>query len=88
MPDDQYSYSGYSNAGATAALTAAYGAADPSRRAQLVIKAQALFEADAEWLPLVIEHERPFMANTITGAPPTMPCYLYFPWAAMIGARS
>ncbi len=87
-PDAEYNYSGYSNPGVTSALASADGTTNPADRARLVAKAQALFEADVAWLSLINEQERLFMTNNITGAPATMPCYLYYPWAATVGASA
>lgn len=87
VPGDFYNYGGYENAEVTKDLSAARASADPATRAKLVAKVQAQLTADMAVLPIVAPANRLFMNNRITGAPASFD-YLYYPWAADVGAAS
>jgi peptide/nickel transport system substrate-binding protein len=54
-------------------------------RARLTSQAEALITKQVVWLPIVGVNTRLLMNNRITGAPSTF-VYLYYPWAAQLGA--
>jgi peptide/nickel transport system substrate-binding protein len=87
QPGALFNYDSYTNALVDKDISSARGAADPTRRAQLVnqLMAQAIGKDDAT-VPLVNYAERLFMNNSITGAPAGIPVYLYYPWAALLGS--
>lgn len=85
VPGHFYNYSGYDNPTVTEAIEGALATEDPSARAQLVIKAQAQIVKDLAVIPIVEPANRLFMNNRITGAPASFD-YLYYPWAADVGA--
>ncbi|GAA4987975.1 ABC transporter substrate-binding protein [Yinghuangia aomiensis] len=85
-PGDFYNYSGYDNAEVTRQLNEAVATKDDAARAALIIAAQKQITSDVAVLPLVEPANRLFMNKKITGAPASF-VYLYYPWAADVGAR-
>jgi ABC-type transport system substrate-binding protein len=60
---------------------------NPTRRAQLINAAQAQgLGRDLTMMCLVTYGERLFMNNRITGAVPSLPSELYYPWARDLGS--
>lgn len=86
VPGHFYNYSNYDNPTVTAAVNAALGTADDSKRAALVIQAQEQITKDMPVIPIVEPFNRLFMNDRITGAPASFD-YLYYPWAADVGAK-
>jgi peptide/nickel transport system substrate-binding protein len=78
-------FNGYHNASVDKALLQARGTDDPTERARLVAQAQAAIVADVPWIPLYSPYVRVFMNKRLGGVPTTF-CYLYYPWAATVGA--
>lgn len=78
-------YSEYSNPEVDAAIDAALAESDPQARAELTVEAEALIMADQPWVPINDLDVRLYMDDAITGAPASF-VYLYYPWAADLGA--
>ncbi|MYS80744.1 ABC transporter substrate-binding protein [Embleya scabrispora] len=85
-PGDFYNYDGYDNPEVTKKLDEALRTTDDTARARLVTEAQARITTDSAVLPIVEPANRLFMSKRITGAPASF-VYLYYPWAADVGAR-
>ncbi|GAA1979754.1 ABC transporter substrate-binding protein [Catenulispora subtropica] len=79
-------YGGYSNKDFDAAFEQAVGSYDPAARAQATGKAQQIALTELPWLPLYDEPVSVYQGPKITGVKPSID-YLYYPWAAEIGAR-
>lgn len=72
----------YSNPEVDQLLAEASATPDGPERAQLVDEARAImFGTDMMWIPLVDMAASVFINNRISGAPVSMPAYLYYPWA-------
>jgi len=67
-------------------VQAALATTDPAARAKEVVKIESTVTADAPWLPLVTLPTILVQNSRITGATASM-AYLYYPWAAAIGAK-
>jgi peptide/nickel transport system substrate-binding protein len=78
-------FNGYRNQTVDKALLQARRTDDPNQRGQLVAQAQAAIVADVPWIPLYSPYVRVFMNKRLGGVPTTF-CYLYYPWAAAVGA--
>ena len=79
-------YGGYSNKAFDTAFEQAVGSYDPQTRAQATVAAQKIALTDLPWLPLYDEPVSVYQGSKITGVKPSID-YLYYPWAAEIGAR-
>ena len=79
-------YNGYSNATVDRLLGQADQTENLDARARLIVQAQKIIVHDAPWIPLYAPDVRVFLNSRITGVPTTF-VYLYYPWAATIGAR-
>ena len=49
-------------------------------------QAQQLANAELPWLPLVASPSTMYLGERVTGLSPSI-SYLYYPWAATLGAR-
>ncbi|KPN21533.1 MULTISPECIES: ABC transporter substrate-binding protein [Arthrobacter] len=78
-------FSGYSNPEIEELLAKAEAASDETERAELTTEIEALAMADMPWLPVVDPAVRLFMSDRVTGVPASF-AYLYYPWAADLGA--
>lgn len=78
-------FSGYSNPEIEELLAKAEATSDETERAELTAEIEALAMADMPWLPVVDPAVRLFMSDRITGVPASF-AYLYYPWAADLGA--
>ncbi len=78
-------YNGYSNAEYDRLITEALGTEDTVARAELINQAQAISVEEMPWIPLYAPNVRLFLGDRISGAPASF-VYLYYPWAAEIGA--
>lgn len=78
-------YAGFSDAEIDAALDAALAEADPQRRAELTVEAEALVMEQQPWVPINDLAVRLYMDGSVTGAPASF-VYLYYPWAADLGS--
>ena len=83
--DGGSNYNGYSNPEYDALIDEALGTDDVEARAELINQAQAISVEDVPWIPLYAPNVRLFLGDRITGAPASF-VYLYYPWAAEIGA--
>jgi len=77
-------FSGWENPQVTAALDAARGEKDDTKRAQDVIDAQKIITDQLVWFPLVAANNVVIMNTKVTGAPATF-VYMFGPWAAYLG---
>lgn len=59
---------------------------DPSARSEKTAEAQRIANAQLPWLPLFTGPMPLFLGERITGVAPSI-AFLYYPWAATIGAR-
>jgi peptide/nickel transport system substrate-binding protein len=78
-------YNDYSNPQVDALLSEAAATADDDKRAALVNEIQDIALADLPWIPIVDPSVRLFRNNRVTGVPASF-VYLYYPWAADLGA--
>lgn len=78
-------FSGYSNPEVEALLDKAQTTASESERAELTAELEALAMQDMPWLPIVDPAVRLFISDRVTGVPASF-AYLYYPWAADLGA--
>jgi peptide/nickel transport system substrate-binding protein len=78
-------YNDYSNPQVDELLSEAAATADDEKRAALVNEIQDIALADLPWIPIVDPSVRLFLNNRVTGVPASF-VYLYYPWAADLGA--
>ncbi len=83
--DGGSNYNGYSNPEYDRLISKALETDDPEARAGLINQAQVISVEDAPWIPLYAPNVRLFLGSRISGAPASF-VYLYYPWAAEIGA--
>ncbi|AMB59071.1 ABC transporter substrate-binding protein [Microterricola viridarii] len=79
-------YGNWSNPEFDAIVSEALGVDDPAARSELTAKAQVIANAELPWLPLFTGPMPMFMGERVTGVAPSI-AFLYYPWAATIGAR-
>ncbi|GAA1512683.1 peptide/nickel transport system substrate-binding protein [Agromyces terreus] len=79
-------YGGWSDAEFDDIATEAVGTADPEARAKLADRLQHIANEELPWLPLSSSPTTVYQGERITGVAPSI-AFLYFPWAATIGAR-
>jgi peptide/nickel transport system substrate-binding protein len=85
IPNVPENFDGYHDTKVINLLGRARESGNPAERARLTSQAEALITKQVVWLPIVGVNTRLFMNNRITGAPATF-VYLYYPWAAQLGA--
>lgn len=78
-------YNDYSNPQVDELLSEAAATVDDDKRAALVNEIQDIALADLPWIPIVDPSVRLFLNNRVTGVPASF-VYLYYPWAADLGA--
>ncbi len=78
-------YNGYDNPEIASLLDKAAATQDEHERATLVSQALVKWENDMPWIPIVAPAVRLAMTKKVTGVPASF-CYLYYPWAADLGA--
>jgi len=78
-------YNEYSNAQVDGLLADAGAASDDKDRATIVNDIQKLAMAELPWIPIVDPSVRLFLNDRVTGVPASF-VYLYYPWAADLGA--
>jgi peptide/nickel transport system substrate-binding protein len=83
--DGGSNYNGYSNPEYDALIDEALATDDVEARAELINQAQVISVEDVPWIPLYAPNVRLFLGNRVSGAPASF-VYLYYPWAAEIGA--
>ncbi|CAM5665117.1 ABC transporter substrate-binding protein [Streptomyces avidinii] len=79
-------YGNWSDPAFDAAVERAVGAYDPAEHAAANAEAQKTAVRELPWLPLYTQPVSVFLGKRITGVQPSI-AYLYYPWAAEIGAR-
>ncbi|MFH8252210.1 ABC transporter substrate-binding protein [Microbacterium sp. B2969] len=79
-------YGGWSDPEFDEVVNTAMAIDDPAERSAETVKAQQIANAQLPWLPLYSAPTTLFLGKRITGAAPSI-AYLYYPWAATIGAR-
>ncbi len=79
-------YGGWSNAEFDEVVNQAIATDDPAARSELTAKAQQIANEELPWLPLSTGPMPVFQGERISGVSPSM-AFLYYPWAAEIGAR-
>lgn len=78
-------FSGYENPEIDELIAQAEATKDPDERAKLVAEIEAEAMTDLPWLPIVDPAVRLYMNDRVTGVPVSF-VYLYYPWAADLGA--
>ena len=79
-------YGNWSNPEYDALVTEAASTMDPIERSKLTAQAQQLANAELPWLPIAAAPNPMFMGERVTGLSPSIN-FLYYPWAATLGAR-
>ncbi|MEJ7743836.1 MAG: ABC transporter substrate-binding protein [Nocardioidaceae bacterium] len=85
--DNFANYAGWKNPAYDRLVQEALAEYDPVKRAELVVQLQKIATDEVLWIPVVQSPNSVFMNERITGAPATN-AYLYYPWAAQVGAAS
>ncbi|MFE2978438.1 ABC transporter substrate-binding protein [Streptomyces sp. NPDC059258] len=78
-------FAGYSDKRYDEGVERATAAYDPERRARIVAKLQRHAAESLLWIPVAEWPTSLFLNRRITGAPTTI-AYMYYPWAADVGA--
>ena len=78
-------YNGYSNPEVDELLSSAAAAGDEAERADILNEVQDIAMTDLPWIPIVDPSVRLFLNDRVTGVPASF-VYLYYPWAADLGA--
>ncbi|MFI1379699.1 ABC transporter substrate-binding protein [Embleya sp. NPDC020886] len=78
-------HAGYSNAEYDALIARITETYDPAQRFALEAKLQQQAAAEVLWMPIAEWPSTVFLNKRITGAPTTI-SYMYYPWAADVGA--
>lgn len=79
-------YGNWSNPEYDALVTEAVSTMDPKARGELTAEAQQIANAELPWLPLVTAPNAMYLGERVTGLSPAIN-FLYYPWAATLGAR-
>ncbi|UKY54157.1 ABC transporter substrate-binding protein [Streptomyces inhibens] len=79
-------YGSWSDPRFDAAVDRAVGTYDPAAHAAASAEAQQIAMKELPWLPLYTQPVSVFLGKRITGVQPSI-AYLYYPWAAEIGAK-
>jgi len=83
--DGSQNYNGYSEPDVDSLLLDAAATIDEDERAEIINELQERAMADLPWIPIVDPSVRLFMNERVTGVPASF-VYLYYPWAADLGA--
>ena len=78
-------YGSWSDADFDSTVSQAIGTPDATARGELSVKAQQITNDQLPWLPLYTTPTTVWLNNRITGVSPSID-FLYYPWAATIGA--
>ena len=78
-------YGSWSDKAFDAAVDDAIATADPVQRSAYTAKAQQISQVELPWLPLFTAPTSLWLGKRITGVSPSIN-FLYYPWAATIGA--
>ncbi|WP_440312998.1 ABC transporter substrate-binding protein [Leucobacter chromiireducens] len=79
-------YGNWSNPEFDQLVTDAVSTMDPKERSALTAQAQQLANAELPWLPLAAVPNAMYLGERVTGLSPSI-AFLYYPWAATLGAR-
>ncbi|GIG61603.1 ABC transporter substrate-binding protein [Longispora fulva] len=82
---DFENYGGYSDPAYDTLLDQAVAEYDPAKRAALSARLQQIATGQLLWIPVAEWPTSVFLNKRITGAPTSI-CYMYYPWAAQVGA--
>jgi peptide/nickel transport system substrate-binding protein len=85
VPGSPYNYGGYDNPAVTKLLTQARGVYDPGKRAQLVLRAQSIYEKDWPAATLLNIDEISYLNKRLSGMVTSF-AYMSIPSLAAIGA--
>ncbi|HZU93366.1 MAG TPA: ABC transporter substrate-binding protein [Microbacterium sp.] len=83
---DFSNYGDWSDSEFDALVNEAVAVDDPAARSELTAKAQQIANEELPWLPLYQAPVSLYLGERITGVQPSV-AFLYYPWAATIGAR-
>ncbi len=78
-------FNGYDDPQAQSLIAEAAGTLDEAKRATLVTELQAKVMEQMPWIPIAAPSVRLFLNKRVTGVPASF-VYLYYPWAADLGA--
>lgn len=78
-------YGGWSDPEYDALVARALQEQDPATRAEMVVQLQERVTEEVLWIPIEHSANSVFLGERVTGAPATN-AYLYYPWAAQLGA--
>jgi peptide/nickel transport system substrate-binding protein len=84
LPGQSYNYVEFDDPQVTSLITEAYAATDPKAKAEKIIEAQGIYEADSFTIPLVSTNTTTFLRNDLTGAVTSF-AYWSMPSMAYIG---
>ena len=84
--DEFSNYGNWSNEEFDRIVSEAVETEDPEARSELTADAQLIANAELPWLPIGEVPTSVFMGDRVTGLTPSV-AYLYYPWAATLGAR-
>ena len=79
-------YGGWSDPEFDEVVNEAIAIDDPAARSEKTAEAQRIANEQLPWLPLYTAPMSLFLGERITGVAPSI-AFLYYPWAATIGAR-
>ncbi|MGA7204042.1 MAG: ABC transporter substrate-binding protein [Specibacter sp.] len=83
---DFSNYGNWSNKDFDTTVSSALETMDVNARAAKSVEAQKIANAELPWLPLYETPNNVWLGNKITGLSPSIN-FLYFPWAATVGAK-
>lgn len=86
LSDSSNNWVGFKDATYDEKVNRALGTLDDAERAALAIDVQQLFADSAVWIPVAQVPSVLVLSDELTGAPASQ-AYLYYPWAAGLGAK-
>ncbi|WP_328655819.1 ABC transporter substrate-binding protein [Streptomyces sp. NBC_00334] len=86
VSDDSNNWVGFHSAAYDTKVAQAKRTLDDARRAELVVDIQRRFADAAVWIPVAQTPTALALGDKLTGPPASM-AYLYYPWAASLGAK-
>ena len=85
VPGGSQNYDNFSDPQITSYMEQARTTADPTQRAELMVKAQDLIMKELPWIPVADPDTILIMNKKVTGPPATFQ-YMFGPWLAKLGA--
>ena len=85
VPGGSQNYDNFSDPQITSYMEQARTTADPTQRAELIVKAQTLIMKELPWIPVADPDTILIMNKKVTGPPATFQ-YMFGPWLAKLGA--